>query len=370
MSFVPTSAHSYEEIRLATFVGPVLPTVLNVIAALQLLSAAGYMIGLMPTTNREPAVILGTMALTLVALGRVVRYAAAHARVGLAGAACITAAGALSAGLCLDAFLTDLRITIALPYCAIVAVGATSFWLCRGHFLVGQIGTFVPPLVLLLATSPTAVEWSFSIQLGAVALASSTGMYVLTRRTSLRAFRLASELEHRATYDGLTGVLNRTTWIDRASHRLAADQRVGRSACCLFVDLDDFKGINDTWGHDVGDEILGLVSGVLRACAGESHLVGRFGGDEFVILMPETPHSGGTAMVERMHRALLGLPRGEAHITASIGLATSTPTDTLAALMQRADLAMLDVKVLRRAVRDDDGRGLNPVAVTHTAATA
>jgi diguanylate cyclase (GGDEF)-like protein len=367
---VPTSGHTYDGVRLTTFVGPVLPTVLNVIAALQLLSAAGYWLGLMPTLSRDPAVILAVMALIIMAMGWIVRYAAEHVYVGLAGAACVGAVSILSAGLCLDAYLTDLRITIALPYCAIVAVGATSFWLQRRHFIAGQIGVFVPPLVLLLVTAPTAVEWSFSIQMSAVAMAASTGMYVLTRRTSMRAFRLASELEHRATYDGLTGVLNRATWIDRAGQRLAADQHVGRSTWCLFVDLDDFKGINDTWGHDAGDEILGLVSDVLRQCAEGAHLVGRFGGDEFVMLMPDTSHFQAAAMVERIHRALRALRGGETRISASIGLATSTPTDTLAMLMQRADLAMLDIKALTRAVSEDDGRSPNPLAVANSAATA
>jgi len=369
-SLVPNSGHPHDVARLATHVGPVVPHVLAGIAALQVLAAVGYWFGVPPTASRANALILVATALTILVLGGVIRRAADREQVDLAGTVCVLAATILSAAMCAGAWVTDLGITIALPYCVLVAVGATSFWLRPRHFMLGQIGIFLPALVLLLSSSPSAIVWSFCIQISGVTLAISTGMFLLGRRTSLRVFRLASELEHRATYDGLTGVLNRSTWMDRAVSRLALDQLQHRRTSCLFLDLNDFKHINDDYGHDAGDEVLSMVSDALRQCADVHHLVGRFGGDEFVALLPGTAGEEANALAERIHATLQGCRLGDERIYASIGVATSDPGETLATLMQRADLAMLEAKAHARAAATagrHDPVALAPVPASATA---
>ncbi len=348
---MPASRHQYYVVRLTTHVGPVVPFVLIGIAGLQLLSAVGYWLGVTPSANPTVSAILLSTAVIITILAGVIHYASRGERVDLAGICCVVAATVLCGACCIAAYVNDLGIVIALPYCVLVAVGATSFWLRRRHFVAGLIGSFTPPLMLLLATSPSAVEWSFSIQISGVTLAACTGMYLLVRKTNVRLFTLATELERRATYDALTGTLNRATWVDRAGQRLLAHQQQGRPTSCLFVDMDGFKQVNDTLGHEQGDGVLGQVAEVLTQFASADGLVGRLGGDEFVMLLPGTTAPQAEDMVRRIRTALYLRQHPAGRLAASIGIASSTGSDTLAQLVNRADLAMLEVKERSRQIR-------------------
>ena len=105
------------------------------------------------------------------------------------------------------------------------------------------------------------------------------------RVASLDAARI--EASHRATHDPLTGVANRVLFLDQLDRALAFGARYGRKTGLLFVDLDGFKGINDTHGHARGDALLRVVSSRLIECVRRSDAVGRLGGDEFVVLLPD-----------------------------------------------------------------------------------
>jgi diguanylate cyclase (GGDEF)-like protein len=231
-----------------------------------------------------------------------------------------------------------------LPYCVLSAVGASFFWLRRRHFICGQLAAFVPPLLLMLTTTNSRQEWSFAIQLSGVAIVASSGIYLLTARINERMYTLSSEVEHRATYDGLTGVLNRSSWIYRAERRLIEDQHLGRHTACLFIDMDRFKQINDALGHSAGDGILGQVAAVLSGFGSAERPVGRIGGDEFVMLLPGSNRRQAEALAEQILAALQSVHHVAGGQVASIGVAASTGTDTLDQLMRRADLAMLQVK--------------------------
>jgi diguanylate cyclase (GGDEF)-like protein len=210
------------------------------------------------------------------------------------------------------------------------------------------VGGFLPPFVVALATAPSAVEWSFCLQITGATIIASLGIFLLMRRTAMRAHLLSVELAHRAAYDGLTGALNRTTWTERAGARLAVEQRQGNPTACLFVDINDFKQINDVHGHEVGDACLGRVADVLRMVAADDRLVGRFGGDEFVVLLPGTGDDEARALSERIHMALRGRAVGVAAASVSIGVAADAGGESLAGLVRRADLEMLDVKARRK----------------------
>jgi diguanylate cyclase (GGDEF)-like protein len=247
---------------------------------------------------------------------------------------------------CLAAYVNDQGILYGLPYCVLTAVGASFFWLRRRHFIAGQVAAFLPPLWLILVRSHTRDEWSFAVQLSLVAVLASTAIYLLTARTNHRTFALATEVQRRATYDGLTGVLNRSTWIERAERQLIEDQHRGHHTACLFLDLDHFKQINDDFGHEAGDEMLGAVAAVLNRFATEERLVGRVGGDEFVMLLPRSNGPQAAVIAGRIRAALddLNVPHRIGLTVASIGIATSTDTDSLDQLLRRADLAMLATK--------------------------
>lgn len=163
----------------------------------------------------------------------------------------------------------------------------------------------------------------------------------------------AEKLRFNATHDALTGLPNRFLLGDRLEHALACARRAGNGLAVLFVDLDTFKGVNDTLGHAQGDALLVEVAGRIAAVLRESDTVGRPSGDEFIIIIADTKDP---AQVEATARRLLEaiaspcrLDTENVRITASIGIALF-PADGMDAtsLIQHADLAMYGAKRLGR----------------------
>lgn len=152
---------------------------------------------------------------------------------------------------------------------------------------------------------------------------------------------------HQATHDSLTGLLNRAAFMDSLHQSLAGDRRPSLA----FVDLNGFKEINDSYGHDAGDEILRVVAERLRAGIRPTDVIGRFGGDEFVLLARDLPGSTATRHYLERLTALFGTAidvNGTPHLVgASIGVARARLGDTAASLLRRADKAMYAAK--RRA---------------------
>jgi diguanylate cyclase (GGDEF)-like protein len=170
--------------------------------------------------------------------------------------------------------------------------------------------------------------------------------------------KLADEqLEHRqeelaflATHDPLTGLPNRTLILDRVEQMLARSRRKQTPVAALFVDLDNFKSINDTLGHEVGDELLRAVAARLDGVVRATDAFGRLGGDEFVVVSEELSLSAGPELIaERLIEALkepfkLGSDEGtRLTVTASIGIASGDRTAP-ADLLRDADIAMYRAK--------------------------
>jgi predicted signal transduction protein with EAL and GGDEF domain len=176
---------------------------------------------------------------------------------------------------------------------------------------------------------------------------------------------LIKELRHQALHDSLTGLPNRTLIIDRVEQMLVRGRRNNVTTGALFIDLDNFKDINDTLGHRVGDQLLGEVARRLTSALRETDTVGRLGGDEFVVLTEGLPGSGGSeetgqpgeetpadtasiAVAERILEALrgpfaLGDNQSLHTVTASIGIATG-PRPTAEELLRDADVALYEAK--------------------------
>jgi diguanylate cyclase (GGDEF)-like protein len=156
---------------------------------------------------------------------------------------------------------------------------------------------------------------------------------------------LEEELRRRASHDELTGLLNRRAFTSRLTARLDAG-RPGRLGV-LFVDLDDFKAVNDTAGHVVGDALLVEVARRLCAAVRTDDLVARFGGDEFVALIEGSGPGDILAAAERLRTALSGpydVASEEIATRASIGVAVAGPAATADELLRNADLAMYRAK--------------------------
>jgi diguanylate cyclase (GGDEF)-like protein/PAS domain S-box-containing protein len=171
---------------------------------------------------------------------------------------------------------------------------------------------------------------------------------VLTVRDVTEQHHLEEELQHQAFHDALTGLPNRALFTDRAAHALALARRNGTIAAILFIDLDDFKIVNDTMGHAVGDELLTGVAERLVAVARESDTAARVGGDEFALLIenlasPESVKPFADRVVAAFSEPF-ELPAGSVLATATVGVGTSDDSTDVDQLLRHADLALYAAK--------------------------
>jgi len=191
-----------------------------------------------------------------------------------------------------------------------------------------------------------------SAQIGAIILVVIIFIVVWNRRLYVEIKRrkaLEVQMKHMATHDELTGLANRVLLKDRINTAIHFHQRQKLKMAVLFLDLDGFKVVNDTYGHDVGDELLVQVSKRLENCVRESDTVVRFGGDEFVLLLTGIHSSSEASHVAEKVLSLLHkifkLSKAEVKIGCSIGIAVF-PDDGLTdvELLKSADTLMYQVK--------------------------
>jgi diguanylate cyclase (GGDEF)-like protein/PAS domain S-box-containing protein len=162
---------------------------------------------------------------------------------------------------------------------------------------------------------------------------------------------IQQRIQHLAYHDNLTGLPNRSLLQDRLAHSIARAERSGRKVAVLFIDLDNFKNINDTLGHDVGDELLRQVSRRLTECVRLEDTIARQGGDEFIVLLDSLEDSRGASVVAQKVLGALRQPfqlgAADQHVSGSVGIALF-PEDGRDAqtLMKNADTAMFHGKGL------------------------
>ncbi len=157
--------------------------------------------------------------------------------------------------------------------------------------------------------------------------------------------RTQDELERMATHDHLTGTLNAGAFSQRLSDELRRLRRYPGPGALLYLDLDNFKGLNDAHGHQAGDAVLRLAAGALRRTVREVDVVGRLGGDEFAVLMPATDGVVAAAAARRLGDGVRAAFDGEPSVTASIGVVSFGATEATADdLLRRADQAMYQAK--------------------------
>lgn len=143
---------------------------------------------------------------------------------------------------------------------------------------------------------------------------------------SLANARMVKRLEELATTDGLTGLLNKRAVTETARQKLRSAQRFAKPLSVLVCDLDHFKRVNDTYGHDVGDRVIVGFADVLRRAKRETDAVGRFGGEEFVVVCEQTDPDGAELLAQRIRQELAATtfvtPDGPLGVTCSVGVAT------------------------------------------------
>jgi len=158
------------------------------------------------------------------------------------------------------------------------------------------------------------------------------------------------QAEVNAITDALTGLGNRHWMQEMFNRELARAQRGGHPLCLIMVDVDQFKHVNDQFGHIAGDRILAAVADALRDRLRPSDLIARFGGDEFAILLPGADLGQACATAERLreHVERSALPASKTRVTISVGITRATGTDMIDSLVHRADSAMYAAKAAGR----------------------
>ncbi|HEY6156912.1 MAG TPA: GGDEF domain-containing protein [Gemmatimonadales bacterium] len=220
---------------------------------------------------------------------------------------------------------------------------------------------------VLLAASQDGLGWGISFALATALLRFGVGTDQMPLETSLQVRilnevaylavvgvaiaglsqlrRTQAQLELLATHDPLTTVLNARAFASQVAQELGRNRRYGRPLALIYLDLDDFKKVNDAHGHATGDAVLRLVADAMRSAVRQSDFVGRLGGDEFGVLMPETDGSVAHSVANRLAGGIRTVFRGTPSVTASIGVVAVTGTEAGSdELLRKADQAMYEAK--------------------------
>lgn len=168
--------------------------------------------------------------------------------------------------------------------------------------------------------------------------------------SKLRVERLNDELKVMSRVDGLTGLYNRRYWQERFDYTFKLAKRRGRPITALMLDIDHFKKVNDTHGHQAGDKVIQSLAEVIKKSIRETDLAGRYGGEEFAVVLTETDVQNAIKVAERIRKlaaaSVVEHEGAEIRYTVSLGLAEYTPGHASAmAWLEMADQALYDAKL-------------------------
>ncbi|WP_176522990.1 GGDEF domain-containing protein [Blastococcus aggregatus] len=251
--------------------------------------------------------------------------------VGMVGGAAIALLGRKLPAWAVDGALVALSALIGvLAWRSATAVGIVGL----GPAMIA-VGLYAAHVLRLAAARAHAAVLVVATSIGAAAAAPSdfaptwlTLVVTVVALTEAQG-RLARRLRNAADTDPLTGVANRRSWEAETSRHLARALRVGEPMSVAILDLDDFKLVNDRDGHGAGDALLRELTAGWADRLRHADLLGRYGGDEFVLCLPATDEQGAHELLDRLE---------ESHpFRWSVGLATVVPSDTLATVLARAD---------------------------------
>ena len=183
--------------------------------------------------------------------------------------------------------------------------------------------------------------WTIVEKRAALDLASDVAAVVAANEIS----RLNERLTQMASHDHLTGLWNRYRIGEEIDREIERARRYGRKCCLMMFDIDHFKRFNDTFGHDAGDEVLVRVAEASRDSLRAADRMGRWGGEEFVVLAPETGLDDGKCFAERLRQTIEALDLGDyGNVTVSLGVAVTAGDEGRREFVNRADEAMYAAK--------------------------
>jgi len=244
----------------------------------------------------------------------------------------------------------------------LIMPGLDGYQVCRAIQAEGD----APPVIFMTMLGDTAARVS-GLDAGAVdyivkpfehdevmaRVRAALRTKVVRDELAVRTKVVRDELIDQASHDSLTGLLNRRELDSRAAEAVALAQRHGHPLCCILLDLDNFKDVNDAHGHAAGDQVLRETGRRLADACRISDVIARYGGEEFILLLPETPPEAAVVLADKLRWALAEAPfeAGDTLISirASVGVAAFTAVmATPASLLAAADEALYRAKGLGR----------------------
>ncbi|WP_321839417.1 bifunctional diguanylate cyclase/phosphodiesterase [Paraburkholderia bannensis] len=266
---------------------------------------------------------------------------------------------------------TDDPLVWMTPAVVAITLCAAPLWLTPRHFALGSVCYYAATLPFVLGLPHDAAQLGIFGVWVAIAFTTAIVFHFGFYHFRYRHFRLEETLTAQASTDALTGVMNRRAFLDEAARFMAERRKTGRAVTLLFIDIDQFKSINEQFGHGAGDKALQNVADAIVQHAPEGALIARMGGEEFVVLAEEQPPVPIAGLAQSLRHAISQIARPDGFVTVSIGVAhmqgeNSETGDDLAALLERADEALFRAKQAgRNQVAFERGAAL--VAVRNTA---
>lgn len=269
---------------------------------------------------------------------------------------------ALSAGIwgagALALMPTDDRLSqvLVMLFTVGMSVSAVSCYSAYRYMTLVSMGLVLLPCTLWLLFQPSPMQVGVAIAV----LVFSTFVVSATRKLSdalEKAFRLTRQMERAhnlstraAQTDELTGLMNRRAFFEHAQVLYAQCRHKQQPLCVLMMDMDHFKQINDTYGHQAGDQVLRQIGGVISASFRKADVYGRLGGEEFAVLLPNTSLEAARDIAEQLVKSISGLVAEPVKgLSASLGVAfTDAVDEDLHGLMNTADKALYRAKALGR----------------------
>ncbi len=316
--------------------------------------------------DHVPEVLLVMLTQASIAMVAYFCFLGSRAYMGRASVPHGYAASAIAAVMAAAAYFTVVQPQMGIRFALAGSVSGVCFLLtahtlARGGFrnvparylfaIVASLHGFfllLRPLLFKLA----APDAGNSADAGMVALLSQFVVLEGTLSLVLMAFGalmltneyITRELRHLAEVDPLTDVFNRRAFLTLLEKAISSADRTQSGLSVLAIDLDHFKKVNDTWGHKGGDDVLRHFVGLATSCLRNEDVMGRMGGEEFAIFLPNASSEGTRAIAERLRAMVASQPvatdRGPIGLTVSIGATQYLPGDSSDALLQRADEAM------------------------------
>ena len=237
-----------------------------------------------------------------------------------------------------------------------MSVSAVSCYSAYRYMTLMSMALVLLPCTLWLLFQPSPMQVGVAVAV----LVFSTFVVSATRKLSdalEKAFRLTRQMERAhnistraAQTDELTGLMNRRAFFEHAQLLYEQCRHNQQPLCALMMDMDHFKAINDTYGHQAGDQVLRQIGGVISTSFRQADVYGRLGGEEFAVLLPNTSLETARDIAEQLVKAISGLAAEPVHgLTASLGVAsTHAQVQDLHALMNTADKALYRAKAQGR----------------------